>query len=118
MPVHRKERLAREIARSVADILQHEINDPRLAFLSVTSAKVSKDLKHARIFISVMGDEKQKKLTMRGLKHAIGFVRSALAGRLHVREVPTVEFTLDDSIDKTFAITKLLDEISAEKEEE
>jgi ribosome-binding factor A len=111
--VHRRERLAREIARSVAAIIQHEISDPRMGFVSVTGARISKDLKHARVLVSVMGDEKKKRLTLQGLRHAAGFIRSGLAGRLAVRECPTLEFRLDDTIDKTFAITRLIDEVAA-----
>lgn len=118
MSVHRQERLAREISRGVADIIQHELNDPRLGFISVTRTAVSRDLKHARVFISVMGDDKKKKLSMQGLRHAGGFVRRGLAGRLCIRECPTLDFSLDDSIDRTFSITKILDEIITEPKRE
>jgi ribosome-binding factor A len=110
--------LAREIAREVAVILQHEISDPRMGFVSVTQAKLSKDLKHARIFVSVLGDAVKKRLSLKGLKHAQGFIRGTLAHRLKIRECPTVEFSLDDTIDKTFAITKILDETAAQRGEE
>ena len=118
MSAHRLERLSREISRGVAEILQQEISDPRMGFVSVVGSKVSPDLKHARVFVSVMGDEKKKKLTMKGLKHAAGFVRRGLAGRLCIRECPELVFSLDDSIDKAFRISKLLDEISTGKGEE
>ena len=114
MSVHRRERLAKEIARGVAAILQQEVSDPRMGFVSVVSAKVSKDFKHARVFVSIMGDEKKKKLTLRGIRHAAGYIRTGLAHRLTVRECPTLEFTLDTSIDKAFAITHILDEIAAD----
>lgn len=80
--------------------------------MSVTGSKVSRDLKHARVLVSVMGDETKKKLTMKGLKHAAKYVRRSLAGRLCIRECPEIVFSLDDSIDKAFKISKLLDEVS------
>jgi ribosome-binding factor A len=112
--------MAKEITRGVAQILQHDVTDPRLGFVSVTRTRVSADYKHARVFVSIMGDEKKKKLSMKGLEHAAGFIRSGLAGRLGVRECPTLEFALDDSIDKAFAVTQLLDQIKTvgSKEEE
>jgi ribosome-binding factor A len=109
----RIERLGREISKGVAEILQQEISDPRLGFVSVVGSKVSPDLKHARVFVSVMGDDKKKKLTMKGLKHAAGYIRRGLADRLCIRECPEIVFSLDDSIDKAFRISKLLDEVSS-----
>lgn len=119
MSERRIERLGREIARGVAEIIQQDISDPRLGFVSVVGSKVSPDLKHARVFVSVMGDEKRKKLTMKGLKHAAGYIRRGLADRLRIRECPELVFSLDDSIDKAFRVSKILDEIShGEGEEE
>lgn len=111
MTQHRRERLSKEISRGVAEILRTEVSDPRMGFVSIMGTRISRDYKHARVFASVMGDEKKKKLTMAALHHAAGFVRTALASRLGLRECPTIEFSLDDTIDKAMAVTKILDQI-------
>ena len=112
---YRREKLSSEIVREAAKILQGEIRDPRLGFVTVTKAEVSPDLKYAKIFVSIMGDEKKKKLSMNGLKHARGYVQAQLSRRIKTRVFPEVRFVLDESIDKAFKITKIIDELAAER---
>lgn len=108
----RKDRLESEIVRQTGQILLQELRDPRLGFVTVTRAKVSDDYKHAKIFVSVMGPKKQKKLSLSGLKHAQGFVQRELSHRIRMRSFPSVHFELDDSIDKAFKITQLMDDLA------
>ena len=108
----RKDRLASEIVRQTGQLLLQELRDPRLGFVTVTRAKVSDDYKYAKIFVSVMGPKKQKKLTLSGLKSAQGFVQRELSRRIRMRSFPQVSFELDDSIDKAFQITQLMDDIA------
>ena len=111
----RKDRLASEIVRQTGQILLQELRDPRLGFVTVTRVKVSDDYKHAKIFVSVMGPKKQKKLTLSGLKSAQGFVQRELSRRIQMRSFPVVSFELDDSIDKAFKITQLMDDIAKKR---
>lgn len=112
---YRRERVEREITREVAQILLYEMKDPRLGFMSVTRTKISKDFKIAHVFVSVMGPKKDKLLTMKGLKHSQGFVQKQLGSRLRMRDIPHVELVLDESIEKTFTVTNLIDKVAAER---
>lgn len=107
----RKDRLASEIVRQTGQILIQELRDPRLGFVTVTRAKVSDDYKHAKIFVSVMGTKKKKKLTLSGLKSAQGYVQRELARRIQMRSFPVINFELDESIEKAFKVTQILDQV-------
>lgn len=111
----RKDRLASEIVRQTGQILMQELRDPRLGFVTVTRVKVADDYKHAKIFVSVMGSKKQKKLSLSGLRSAQGFVQRELSRRIRMRSFPVVAFELDDSIDKAFKITALMDDIAKKR---
>ncbi len=111
----RKDRLSSEIVKETSKILLSEMRDPRLGFITVTRAKVSDDYRHARVFVSVMGPPKQKKLTLSGLKHAQGFVQRELSRRIKMRVFPEIVFELDESIDKAFQVTKIIDDLAKER---
>ena len=115
MNPYRKEMVCKEIKKVTADLLQKELRDPRLGFVSVTKAEVSSDLKYAKIFFSVMGNESQQKKTMAGLRHAKGFIQKELSRTIRMRSFPEIRFELDDSIEKAFKMTQLLDELAAER---
>lgn len=112
---YRREKLSSQIVRDVAEILQQELKDPRMGFVTVTRVVVSPDFKYARVFVSIMGAEKEKKLTMSALGHAVGFVQRQLSRRLRLRQVPEVSFTRDDSIDKAFKVTEMIEKLSRER---
>jgi len=115
MNPYRKEMVCKEIKKVTADLLQKELRDPRLGFVSVTKAEVSSDLKYAKIFFSVMGNESQQKKTMAGLRHAKGFIQKELSRTIRMRSFPEIRFELDDSIEKAFKMTQLLDELASER---
>ena len=115
MNPYRKEMVCKEIKRVTADLVQKELRDPRLGFVSVTKAEVSSDLKYAKIFFSVMGNERQQKKTMAGLRHAKGFIQKELSRAIRMRSFPEIRFELDDSIEKAFKMTQLLDKLAAER---
>ena len=112
---YRKEKLSSQIAKEISQILLHELKDPRRGFVTVTRAVVSDDYRSAKVFVSVMGTEKDKKLTMMGLRSAEGFVQSILSKRLRIRHSPEVSFVRDDSIDRTLKLTKLIDDLAKER---
>ncbi len=115
MTQYRKDRLQSEIVKETSQILLYELRDPRRGFVTVTRAKVSDDYRYATVFVSVMGKAKEKKLTMNGLRHARGFVRKQLARRIQMRVFPEISFQLDDSIEKSFQVQKVLDDLAKER---
>ncbi len=109
----RQARLSSLIEQIVSELLQRQIKDPRVhGLVSVTRVEVSQDISHAKIYVSVMGSEEERRETMRALEHARGFVRSRLGDELTIRHVPEVQFVLDRSLeqgDQVLAILNKLD---------
>lgn len=112
----RKDKVAEGIRREVSLIVQEELHDPRLGFTTITRAEVTPDLRFARIFFSVYGDQEQWKKTQEGLEHASGFIRRMLGERLGLRFVPEIVFKSDHSSEYSILIEQQLQEIKAEKE--
>src|SRR5687767_4346439 len=112
---YRKDRLSSEIVKEVSQIILYEMKDPRKGFITVTRAKVSDDYRYAKIFVSIMGTAKEKKLTMGGLRHAQGFVQKELSRRIQMRSFPEIHFELDDSIETAFKVTNVIDQLARER---
>ncbi len=111
---HRQEKLGELIAAETSDLLRTRMKDPRIGFASITHVEVSGDLRHAKIFVSVMGSEEEQKDTMKALKHATGFLRHELAGRLTLRYMPELVFKLDTSIVQGARILELINKSEQE----
>ncbi|HXL03473.1 MAG TPA: 30S ribosome-binding factor RbfA [Bacillota bacterium] len=111
----RPKRVAESIRSEVADIFAREMKDPRLGFATVTDVEVSGDLRHVKIFVSVMGDETQTSETMAALDSAQGFIRSELGKRIRLRHTPEISFHLDTSIQHGARVFELLQEIRKEE---
>ncbi|MGH2403407.1 MAG: 30S ribosome-binding factor RbfA [bacterium] len=111
----RAERLAEVIRAEASAIIQRGLKDPRIGFVSITDVVVSADLRHAKIFVSVLGDEEAKRGTMAALERATGFVRSELGARVAVRFVPEILFRLDESIEHGTRINALLRKVAEEE---
>ena len=112
---YRKDRLASEIVKETSKIILFELRDPRKGFVTVTRAKVSDDYRYAKIFVSIMGTPKEKKLTLGGLRHARGFVQKELSRRIQMRSFPEIAFEIDDSIEKAFKVTNVIDKLARER---
>lgn len=112
---HRQEKLGEQIAIEVSDLLRTRIKDPRVGFASITHVEVSGDLRHAKIFVSVMGEPDEKKSTIEALHHATGFLRHELAERLTVRFMPEIVFKLDNSIEQGAHILGLIRQLGTEE---
>ena len=89
---HRQEKLGEQIAAEVSDLLRTRLKDPRVGFASITHVEVSGDLRHAKIFVSVMGTPEEKKSTIEALHHATGFLRHELAANRTTAERIRVSF--------------------------
>jgi ribosome-binding factor A len=110
MKAHRLARVAETIREVAAETILFEIKDPRVKMVTVTRAEVSADLQHCKVYVSVMGSEKDAKLTLHGLSSAAGFVQTKLAKRLATRFVPHVSFVLDEGIKRAAEVARLLKE--------
>ncbi len=107
----RTNRISEEMKKEISAIIQSELKDPRLPkMISVTSAEVTRDLRYAKVFISVFGNEADKKNAIEGLKSAAGFIRREVGHRLQLRYSPELLFELDDSIERGVYITKLIND--------
>jgi ribosome-binding factor A len=100
MDFKRADRVGDQIRAELADILLRKLKDPRVGFVTITRVEPSDDLKHAKVFVSVMGDEKAKKESLKGLRSAGHFMRGELGRRLKMRYTPELLFVLDESIEK------------------
>jgi ribosome-binding factor A len=110
MKSHRLARVSEAIREVAANAILFEIKDPRVKNVTVTRAEVSADLQHAKVFVSVMGTEKEQQLTMHGLHSAAGFIQSKVADRLTTRYVPHITFILDEGVKKSIEIARLIRE--------
>lgn len=114
MKQHRLARVAEVVREVASETILFELRDPRVKGVTVTRAEVSGDLQHAKIYVSVMGTDKEQQLTMHGLRHAAGFIQSKLASRLQTRFTPVVKFVLDEGVKKSIEMTRLINEALAE----
>ncbi len=106
-----------EIKREIAEILQRELRDPRLGFVTITRVEVTPDLKVARVYVSVLGTEEEHNKSLEALQHAKGFIRKEIAARLNFRYTPELVFKDDRSMEyaaNVFQILKTLDETEDE----
>jgi ribosome-binding factor A len=104
----------RRVNEAVREVLSARItegfSDPRIGFVTLTSVDTSPDLRHARVFVSVLGSEAERAETLAGLASAHGLLQSAIARELRMKRTPTLEFVFDESIDRGMRISELLDE--------
>ncbi|GAC1451109.1 MAG: 30S ribosome-binding factor RbfA [Ktedonobacterales bacterium] len=110
----RQDQLGELIAEDLSDLIRTRMKDPRIGFASVTSVEVSADLRHAKVFISVMGSPEDQRDTLRALEHASGFLRHELAQRLTIRYTPDIAFRLDESIARGARIMELMRQVQSE----
>ena len=107
----RNQKVAEQIRRELADLLQFEVKDPRVVSATITEVEVGGDLAHAKIFFSTREDAAE---VTAGLEKAAGFLRSQLAKRLMLRTVPQLHFVHDTSIERGFQLSQLIDQAVSE----
>ncbi|MBX6311680.1 MAG: 30S ribosome-binding factor RbfA [Isosphaeraceae bacterium] len=110
MPSHRPERIAEAIREVVSQAILFKVNDPRVKGVTVLRVEVTGDLRHATVYVSLMGTEAEQKLALRGLQHAAKFLQAQVAARLQTRFTPQLTFKKDEGVKKSIAISKLIDE--------
>lgn len=105
-------RVNSEVLREMSLIIREDLKDPRIhPMTSVMAVEVTPDLKFAKIFVSVMGDEEAKEKTMQGLQKSASFARHRLADRMNLRNTPELTFVLDHSIEYGVTMSKRIDEV-------
>src|SRR5919199_586619 len=110
MPGDRMRRVNEAVREVLSGRLAEGLKDPRIGFVTVTSVETSPDLRHARVYVSVLGDESERERTLDGLRSAHGPLQSAVAAELRMKRTPTLEFVYDDSVDRGMRISRLLEE--------
>jgi len=115
MSFKRAVRVSESIKREISVMLTQEVKDPGIHFVTVTTVEVGDDLRHAKIFVSVLGDEKTRQESMKGLERAKGFLKGELGRRLQLRYTPELHFHLDQSLDHAMKIKGILNKIKSEE---
>jgi ribosome-binding factor A len=110
MTGRRPERLAEQIKEEVSLIIAGEVEDPRVGFVIVTDAKLTPDLRYAKVYVSVLGTEAEVKESLAALKHAAGFIRTQLGAVLRMRRTPELHFVYDETTETAARIEELLSE--------
>jgi ribosome-binding factor A len=111
MDYQRAERVGDLLIELISDLIRKEIRDPRLGGVTLTGAKVSKDLRHARIYFSLLGGAGDKRGATTGLKSATGFIRAKLGKQLKLKFIPALEFVYDETEDEARRIDDLLQQV-------
>ncbi len=114
MKYKRSKRVQELLLEEVSKLIQFELKDPRIGFATLTGVDLTDNLKHARIYVSIIGDEEQKRATLEGLQSARGFIRSWLGKNLYLRYIPELDFHLDETAENAQNISRLLNEIHPE----
>ena len=105
----RKLRIEELIQREIATLIQKEIKDPRIGMVTVSGVDISPDLKHAKIYVSLLGEEKDRDSSISALNHAARFLRHELARRLYLKVIPAIRFLYDESIARGARLSELID---------
>src|SRR4051794_22687898 len=105
----RMRRVDEAVRAVLSDVITQEIKDPRVGFVTVTAVKTSPDLRHARVYVSVLGSEEEREASLAGLRSAHGFLQRRVAGELRLKHTPALEFAYDPSIDAGMRITEILE---------
>lgn len=104
----RTDRVADQIQRELATLIQFDVKDPRVGMVTITAVEVSKEFEYARVFFTVLGDEAVRQATTEGLTRAAGYLRRELAHRLKLRATPGLQFVYDQSIDNAAKMSELI----------
>ena len=107
-PFKRTDRLNEQFKQEIALLLRDELRDPRVGLVTVTAVQTSRELDHAKVYVTMLGDEVQKAQALSGLHSAAPFLRTQLSKRLHMRRVPELHFQLDRVLEEATRIEGLL----------
>ena len=105
-----------EVLREVVGLAVSDLGDPRIGFVTVTAVETSPDLRSAKVFVSVLGDEPEREASLGGLRSSHGVIQSRIAAETRMKRTPTLTFHYDDTIEKGIRISRLLEESQEEDE--
>ena len=107
-------RVDEAVREVLSDAIATDLQDPRVGFVTVTAVKTSPDLRHARVYVSVLGSEAERAASLEGLRSAHGFLQGVIASQLSLKHTPSLSFEYDESIDRGMRISQLIDEAARE----
>jgi ribosome-binding factor A len=107
----RQEKVQELLKEEISEILRREFKDPRLGFITVIDTEVTPDLRHARVWVSVIGGAPERAETLAALERAMGFVRHELGVRLRIKRIPALHVTLDDSAERGTRVLRIIEEL-------
>jgi ribosome-binding factor A len=119
MTTGRMRRVDEAIRQVIGDVLAADVKDPRVGFVTVTDVRTSADLRHARVYVSVLGEHgdasvpEQRESTLAGLRSAHGYLQAQIARELRLKRTPALEFAYDDTTDRAMRVDALIDEIGS-----
>jgi len=114
MSSKRTARFAHQLRDEISQLIQtNQIKDPRIGFVTIAGVRISKDFRHAKVFVSVYGTPEEATQSIDGLKNAQGYVRRLLLKRLHVKRIPELQFVLDNSIEEGIRMSQLINNLPA-----
>jgi ribosome-binding factor A len=119
MPSGRMRRVDEAIRQVIGDAVAGDLKDPRVGFVTVTDVRTSPDLSQARVYVSVLGADggisqpHERETTLDGLRSAHGFLQARIAGELHLKRTPTLEFSYDETTDRALRVEELIDEMES-----
>src|SRR3954464_4022223 len=108
-PTERMRRVDEAVREVLGDALAQELKDPRIGFVTVTDVKTSPDLRHARIYVSVLGDRRAREASISGLDSAHGFLQRKVAAELRLKNTPELEFILDETTERAFKLERMIE---------
>jgi ribosome-binding factor A len=106
---NRMRRVDEAVRAVLSDAITQDIKDPRVGFVTVTAVKTSPDLRHARVYVSVLGDDEEREDSLVGLRSAHGYLQRRVAGELRIKHTPTLEFVYDETAERGMRINELLE---------
>ncbi len=117
MVTRRQRRISALIKEAISELLQREVADPRLDFVTVTDVETSGDLRQAHVYVTFLGDSQQQKESLEVLMRAAGFLRHELGQRVYLRYVPDLTFHLDPSVEQGQRIDSILQQLESSREQ-
>jgi ribosome-binding factor A len=113
----RSERVQAELKREISMILQEDLKDPRIGFVTVTRVDITGDLRYAKVYFSILGNEKEQNSSIQGIESAVGYIRKLIAERLGLRYAPELSFRVDKSIEYSINLERTFKRLRDESKE-
>ncbi|MQA88943.1 MAG: 30S ribosome-binding factor RbfA [Gemmatimonas sp.] len=119
MPQYRRtDRINEQLRQEISLLIRDEVRDPRVGLATITAVETSPELDHARVYVTALGEEREKEEALAGLQSAAPFIRGLLGRRLHIRRIPELHFEMDRKLENALRIEQLLREALPDESEE